>query len=90
MAVHWVAISAAPSTLPWAEKTGNLTLRPHSVVHSVIYDEEKEKATGVQVIDSESKDVIEYYEDHFSQPCSEHQSHPNEFRFESFPDWFGE
>lgn len=53
--------SSNSSTLPWAEKTGNLTLRPHSVVHSVIYDEEKGKATGVQVIDSESKEVIEYY-----------------------------
>ena len=53
--------SSNSSTLPWAEKTGNLTLRPHSVVHSVIYNEEKGKATGVRVIDSESKEVIEYY-----------------------------
>ena len=53
--------SSNSSTLPWAEKTGNLTLRPHSVVHSVIYDEEKGKATGVRVIDSESKEVIEYF-----------------------------
>ena len=53
--------SSNSSTLPWAEKTGNLTLRPHSVAHSVIYDEKHEKATGVRVIDSQTKEVIEYY-----------------------------
>jgi choline dehydrogenase-like flavoprotein len=53
--------SSNSSTLPSAEKTGNLTLRPHSVVHSVIYDEKQGKATGVRVIDSESKEIIEYY-----------------------------
>ena len=41
MAAYFSSIS---STLPWAEKTGNLTLRPFSVVHSIIYDEKKEKA----------------------------------------------
>lgn len=49
------------STLPWAEKTGNLTLRPHSVVHSIIYDEAKGKATGVKVIDAETKEEIEFF-----------------------------
>ena len=44
--------SSNSSTLPWAEKTGNLTLRPNSVVHSIIYDEQKEKAIGVKVIDA--------------------------------------
>lgn len=55
--------SSNASTLPWAAKTGNLTLRPHSVVHSVIYDEKKGKATGVRVIDAESKEMkmIEFY-----------------------------
>jgi choline dehydrogenase-like flavoprotein len=53
--------SSNSSTLPWAEKTGNMTLRPFSVVHSVIYDEQKGKATGVRVIDTNSKEVIEYY-----------------------------
>jgi choline dehydrogenase-like flavoprotein len=37
--------SSNSSTLPWAAKTGNLTLRPHSVVHSIIYDE-KTKSFG--------------------------------------------
>jgi len=49
------------STIPWAEKTGNLTLRPFSVVHSIIYDDQKGKATGVRVIDSKTKEMIEFY-----------------------------
>jgi choline dehydrogenase-like flavoprotein len=53
--------SSNSSTLPWAEKTGNLTLRPHSVVHSIIYDEQKGKATGVRVIDALSGEMIEFY-----------------------------
>lgn len=53
--------SSNSSTLPWAEKTGNLTLRPFSVVHSIIYDEQKGKATGVKVIDANTKEEIEYF-----------------------------
>ena len=53
--------SANSSTLPWAMKTGNMTLRPFSVVHSIIYDEKKGKASGVRVIDSNTKEVFEYY-----------------------------
>lgn len=49
------------STIPWAAKTGNLTLRPFSVVHSIIYDEAKGKATGVRVIDSNTKEAIEFF-----------------------------
>jgi choline dehydrogenase-like flavoprotein len=49
------------TTIPWAEKTGNLTLRPHSVVHSVIYDEKKGKATGVRVIDANTKQATDYF-----------------------------
>lgn len=49
------------STLPWAAKTGNLTLRPDSVVHSVIYDDQKEKVTGVRIIDRHTGDMIEFY-----------------------------
>jgi choline dehydrogenase-like flavoprotein len=53
--------SSNASTLPWAKKTGNLTLRPHSVVHSVIYDEQTGKAKGVKVIDAEThKEEIFY------------------------------
>ena len=47
--------------IPWALKTGNLTLKPNSVVHSVIYDEANKKAIGVRVIDSETKVSYDYY-----------------------------
>jgi choline dehydrogenase-like flavoprotein len=53
--------SSNSSTLPWAAKTGNMTLRPNSVVHSVIYDETKGRATGVKVIDATTKEEIEFY-----------------------------
>ena len=55
--------SSNASTLPWASKTGNLTIRPHSVVHSVIYDEQKQKATGVRVIDANTKEATEFFAD---------------------------
>ena len=50
--------SSVSSTLPWAEKTGNLTIRPFSVVHSIIYDESTGKASGVKVIDANTKEEI--------------------------------
>ena len=53
--------SSNASTLPWAAKTGNLTLRPDSVVESIIYDEKKQKAVGVRVVDANTKEMIEYY-----------------------------
>jgi choline dehydrogenase-like flavoprotein len=49
------------TTIPWAEKTGNMTLRPHSVVESIIYDDKKGKAVGVRVIDTVTKEHIEYF-----------------------------
>ncbi|MFT3749260.1 MAG: GMC family oxidoreductase [Agriterribacter sp.] len=53
--------SSVSCTLPWAEKTGHLTIQPDSVVHSVIYDEQKKKATGVRVIDAHTHQVTEYF-----------------------------
>ncbi len=53
--------SSVSSTLPWAEKTGNLTIRPFSVVHSLIYDEKKGKATGVRVIDANTKQATDFF-----------------------------
>ncbi|RRA98575.1 GMC oxidoreductase [Larkinella rosea] len=53
--------SSNSATLPWAAKTGNLTIRPDSVVHSIIYDEQKGKATGVRVIDAHTKQSTEYF-----------------------------
>lgn len=49
------------TTIPWAARTGNMTLRPFSVVHSIIYDEAKGKATGVRVIDANTKEATEYF-----------------------------
>jgi choline dehydrogenase-like flavoprotein len=53
--------SSNASTLPAAKATGKLTLRPDSVVHSIIYDEQKQKAMGVRVIDAHTKEMTEYY-----------------------------
>jgi len=53
--------SSNASTIPWAQKTGNLTLQPDSVVHSVIYDEQKQKVIGVRVIDANTKQATEYF-----------------------------
>ncbi|MFQ5790351.1 MAG: GMC oxidoreductase [Acidobacteriota bacterium] len=53
--------SSLNATLPAAHATGKLTLRPYSVVHSVIYDEEKDRATGVRVIDGLTHEAIEVY-----------------------------
>ncbi len=53
--------SSNSSTLPWAAKTGNLTLRPQSIVHSIIYDDAKGKVTGVRVIDAVTKESVEYF-----------------------------
>lgn len=53
--------SSNSSTLPWAAKTGKLTLHPDAVVHSLIYDQEKGKVTGVRVVDAQTKEMTEYY-----------------------------
>ena len=53
--------SANASTLPWAMKTGNLTLLPNTIVESIIYDDKKGHAKGVRVIDAAEKKEAEYY-----------------------------
>ncbi|MDF1699385.1 MAG: GMC family oxidoreductase [Saprospiraceae bacterium] len=55
--------SANSSTIPWAERSGNLTLRPDSVVQSIIYDEQTNKAKGVRVIDAITKESVDYFAD---------------------------
>ena len=52
--------SSNSATLPAAKKTGNLTLRPDSIVHSVIYDPKTKRATGVRVIDRLTKETKTY------------------------------
>jgi choline dehydrogenase-like flavoprotein len=46
--------STQSSTLPAAVKTGNLTLRPYSIVTKVLYDKDKKRATGVEILDAET------------------------------------
>ena len=53
--------SANASTLPWAQKSGHLTLLPNQVVHSIIYDEQRGRATGIRVVDAHTKATTEYY-----------------------------
>ncbi|MRG44344.1 GMC family oxidoreductase [Chitinophaga sp. SYP-B3965] len=53
--------SSNASTLPAAMATGNLTLRPFSTVSEIIYDKETKKAKGVRVIDTETKETIEFF-----------------------------
>lgn len=55
--------SANASTIPWALKSGHATLRPFSVVQEIIYDEKKGKASGVRIIDTNTKEAIEYFAD---------------------------
>jgi choline dehydrogenase-like flavoprotein len=53
--------STNASTMPAAFATGNLTLQPHSLVNKIIYDEQKQRATGVEIIDTETRQTQEFY-----------------------------
>lgn len=53
--------SSNSATLPAAMKTGNMTLRPYSIVLEVIYDKDKKRAKGVRILDSETMKTEEYY-----------------------------
>ncbi|GAC1424703.1 MAG: GMC family oxidoreductase [Flavisolibacter sp.] len=53
--------SSVSATLPAARATGNMTLLPFAVVHSIIYDEKLGKAKGVRVIHSETLETQEFY-----------------------------
>ncbi len=50
--------SSNASTLPAAERTGNMTLRPNSIAYEIVYDENSKKASGVKVIDTETKEAL--------------------------------
>jgi choline dehydrogenase-like flavoprotein len=52
--------SSLNATLPAAEKTGRMTVRPFSVVHSVTFDAKTRRATGVRVIDAQTKAAVEF------------------------------
>jgi len=49
--------STQASTLPAAVKTGNLTLRPFSIVKEILFDKDKKRATGVEIIDAETNET---------------------------------
>lgn len=53
--------SSNSATIPAAQATGNLTLRPFSIVTEIMYDEANGRATGVRVLDAETLNVEEYY-----------------------------
>lgn len=52
--------SSNAATLPAANQTKNLTIRPDSVVHSIIFDEKAGRATGVRVVDRVTKEMTEF------------------------------
>jgi len=52
--------SSINSTLPAAQATGKLTIRPFSVVHSVIFDSRTRRAAGIRVIDGQNKQALEF------------------------------
>lgn len=53
--------STQSATLPAAMKTGNLTLRPFSIVTKIIYDKDTQRAKGVEVLDAETNQTYEYF-----------------------------
>jgi choline dehydrogenase-like flavoprotein len=53
--------STQSATLPAAVATGNLTVRPFSIVTRILYDKDTKKAKGVEIIDAETNKTYEYY-----------------------------
>lgn len=53
--------STNASTMPAAFATGNFSLRPHSLVNKIIYDEKKQKAVGVEIIDIQTGQTQEFF-----------------------------
>jgi choline dehydrogenase-like flavoprotein len=53
--------STQSSTLPAAVKTGNLTVRPFSIVTKILYDKDRKKATGVEVLDAETNATYDFH-----------------------------
>ena len=53
--------SSQSATLPVANDTGNLTMRPNSIVTEIVYDKKEGKATGVRIKDSITGETEEYF-----------------------------
>lgn len=60
---YGAAFSTQSATLPAAMKTGNLTLRPFSIVREVLYDKDRGRASGVEVVDAENGQTYRYTAD---------------------------
>ncbi len=54
------SFSSVSATLPAAKRTGNLTLVPNSIVHSIVTDPTTGRASGVRVIDARTKNPTTY------------------------------
>ncbi|NBX11527.1 MAG: GMC family oxidoreductase [Chitinophagaceae bacterium] len=52
--------STQSSTLPAAMKTGKLTLRPFSIVTQVLFDKDRKKASGVEILDATDNKTYQY------------------------------
>ncbi|MEN9633632.1 MAG: hypothetical protein RL077_2036 [Verrucomicrobiota bacterium] len=53
--------SSNSGTLPWAARTGNLTMRPHAVVAAILHDPGSGRASGVRVIDAQTQETKEFF-----------------------------
>ena len=53
--------STQSATLPAAIKTGNLTLRPFSIAKEILFDKDKKRATGVEIIDAQTNKTYVFY-----------------------------
>nr|WP_294905043.1 GMC family oxidoreductase [uncultured Lacibacter sp.] len=53
--------STNASTMPAAQATGNLTVRPYSLVYKILYDEQKQRASGVEIIDTQTMKTETFY-----------------------------
>jgi choline dehydrogenase-like flavoprotein len=54
------SFSTQSSTLPAAAATGNLTLRPYSIVTKILYNKDAKRAKGVEVLDAETNQTYEF------------------------------
>ncbi len=53
--------SSNAATLPSAAATGNLSVLYEAVVSEILYDDKKQRVTGIRVIDAKTKVVTEYF-----------------------------
>jgi len=53
--------SSLSATLPVAEETGNLWVRPNSIVHEIVFDPKTRQASGIRVKDTESGEEFEFF-----------------------------